>query len=357
MLLSRKSACWARSLLCVLRGSVFTLFSVGGDALSPPRPTAQPGPCSVRPGYTMDALDNEECAVLGLALHLYSEALLPEERLHWRDPLRLTDARFWLQMKLWRRYARVDKWRSRLGCAPGTFMLIVDEVRCDLAHDNTYNRSRSIPLEERIGIALYKLHNGVTNEVLEDVFRVCASNTAGKLTLELVKALNKHKSKWITMPGADELAEIALAWERRPGSRLTNCVLAIDGLHCPLASSDLGDENFKHWSSMLSLAGVDHKYRLRYFLTGLPGSWSDLNALELSKLSEWLTKLEDVGVRSIQGVAVPYYAVVDGIFPLRPSMMKPFDVPGTGALPPHEFWFNLWQSSAHACRWSSSMAS
>jgi hypothetical protein len=292
-------------------------------------------------------LDDEECVAVGMALQLYSESLLPAERQHWRDPLRLVDARFWVQMKLWRRYARIDKWRSRLGVAPGTFMVIVEEVRGDLEHDSTYNSSRSIPLEERIGIGLYKLHNGVTNTVLEDVFRVCAANTAGKLTLQLVRALVKRKSKWINLPDVAELAEIALAWERRPGSRLTNCCLAVDGLHCAIASSDLGDENFKKWPSMLSLAGVDHKYRLRYFLTGLPGSWSDLNALELSELLDWLKRLEDVGVREIQGVEVPFYAVVDGIFPLRPTLIKPFDVPGNGApLRPHEYWFNLWQSSA-----------
>ena len=47
---------------------------------------------------------------------------------------------------------------------------------------------------------------------------------------------------------------------------------------------------------------------------------------------KWLVGLQNKGVRTIEGVEVPYYAVVDGIFPLRPSLIKPYDAEKDGPL-------------------------
>ena len=182
------------------------------------------------------------------------------------DPHRLIDGRFWLQLRVWRRFARVGKWSDALGVSPATFACIVEEVRDELEHKTDHNSSRCIALEERVGIALFKLHNGVTNKVTEYTFRIAEKTTVGNLVLDFVSALVKRTAKWIYLPGDEELAQLTLEWERRPGSRLTNCVLAADGMHCAIATSDLSNRNYKKFDSFNNLAAVDCHYRLRYFL-------------------------------------------------------------------------------------------
>ena len=106
----------------------------------------------------MDLLDDEELVLVSLALSLAAECDLPAERQYGRDPYRLLNARFWLQLRVWRRFSRIDHFSGALGVKPGTFRVVVDEVRDVLEHDNSYNQSRSISVEERVAIALYKLH-------------------------------------------------------------------------------------------------------------------------------------------------------------------------------------------------------
>ena len=246
-------------------------------------------------GDALGFLDDDELLMLTWASINALEATLPAPRESWRDPARLLDGSLWLQLIHWRNLGRVDEWRYAIGASPATFKVIVLQVQAEMEHTNDYNKSRQMGVEERVAIAMYKLHNGVSNKVCEHVFKTVADNTVGVITLKFVKALVKTKSRWIHLPDDAELAEIALAWEQRPNSRLTNCVMAVDGTHITLASSDLGNRNYKKYDSFLCLAAVDHKYRLRYWLTGLPGAWSDKNALEISRLRKFACPVDANG--------------------------------------------------------------
>ena len=135
-------------------------------------------------GDALGFLDDDELLMLTWASINALEATLPAPRESWRDPARLLDGSLWLQLIHWRNLGRVDEWRYAIGASPATFKVIVLQVQAEMEHANDYNKSRQMGVEERVAIAMYKLHNGVSNKVCEHVFKTVADNTVGVITLK-----------------------------------------------------------------------------------------------------------------------------------------------------------------------------
>jgi len=272
-----------------------------------------------------------------------SAAAVPARRRAYRvQPLLIgAESRMWVQL-LHYGAAHPKEWKKHVGMTKETFDFVVELVRADMAFSTNYNKSSQRFVAERCAIALYRLHTGDSTESVARYCKVGVS-TAGAYTDAFCVAMCKHAQDWIQLPGDGELEGIARGFQSMPRSQLPCCVGAIDGTHIPICTSEMSYKNYKGFKSIVAQAIVDDKCFIRNWCCGAPGSWSDLTVLSASSARLWINDLPSKGSTIIEGVSVPYYILGDGIYPVRPSMVVPFD--GIG-LPAWQEQYNFWQSSS-----------
>ncbi|XP_061071558.1 uncharacterized protein LOC133105447 [Conger conger] len=233
-----------------------------------------------------------------------------------------------------------SQWQRSFRVSRATFQHLCDRVRPAIERRDTALRL-CVPLQKRVGIALWKLATSSDYRTVGHLFGVGVT-TVCRCLHEFCQAVNQIVlPEAIPEPNAEELEEMAALFQRKWG--VPQCVGAVDSSHIPIiAPKDFHHHylNSRHWHSVVLQAAVDANGLFWNVCAGLPGSVSDANVLRQSGL--W-TLANDGALfssrrRRLCGEGVGYYVVADSAYPLRSWVMKPFE--DTGALDDGQKRFN-----------------
>ena len=231
-------------------------------------------------------------------------------------------------------------WIENFRMSKETFKYICCRLKPALERMDT-NYRRSVPLEKRVALALWKLATNSEYRSIGHLFGVGLS-TACDCVKEFCSSVEEILyPEVIQMPDAEKFKEMSLYFEERWG--VPQCVGAIDGSHIPImAPQEHPTEyyNRKGWYSMTLQAIVDGKGLFWNIYTGQPGSLHDARVLRLSAVWELAerAKVFSQQYESISGQDVGNYIIGDAAYPLTSWLMKPF--PDTGALTHEQEVFN-----------------
>ncbi|MBW0542947.1 hypothetical protein O181_082662 [Austropuccinia psidii MF-1] len=148
---------------------------------------------------------------------------------------------------------------------------------------------RSLTIEEKVGVTLYRLGHGSSYETVGHLFNI-GKATAYRVLQEVVHKIVLHlHDLTISLPDVNNDAEwnvIRDSFKRRQG--LTNIIGAIDGTHIPIIPPP-NDEwnsyvNRKGWHSIVFQCIVDGEGNFRNVFGGLPGSVHDSRLFRKSKI-------------------------------------------------------------------------
>ena len=183
---------------------------------------------------------------------------------------------------------------------------------------------------ERLLVTLRYLATGDSQQSHAFYFRIGRTTISNILreTCEAIwKALNKQYVKVPTT--TNEWIEVANGFDE--AWNYPHCLGAIDGKHimidCP-KNCGSAYYNYKAFHSVVLLAVCDAKYCFTFVDIGAYGSINDANVLSNSAFGnafeEHPTDLNLPSASIYKDRELPYVIIGDGIFPLKPWLMKPY---------------------------------
>ena len=114
-----------------------------------------------------------------------------------------------------------------------TFLAIVELVRPRLEKRDTQLR-KAIPIEKRVGVALWRLSNGNSFRCIEKTFGV-GKSTAVEITAEFCRELFRIAHLFIKFPkNREQTAEAIVKFKNDYRSKIPQVVGAVDGTHIPI---------------------------------------------------------------------------------------------------------------------------
>ena len=179
----------------------------------------------------------------------------------------LARPQFWFENMVLNQYED-NLWREHFRVSRETFRYICDLVGHHLVRQDT-NMRRAIPVQKRVGVALWRLATGNSYRATGLIFGV-GRCTALKLKEEFCSALLKVGNDYIKFPkGEAETRDAIEAFEEI--SSFPQVVGAIDGSHIPIAApnEDANDYyNRKQFHSVVLQGVADAKGRFIHVSTG-----------------------------------------------------------------------------------------
>ncbi|XP_055846735.1 uncharacterized protein LOC129912490 [Episyrphus balteatus] len=200
----------------------------------------------------------------------------------------------------------------------------------------------AIPVDMKVGIALYKLASCAEYRVVGNQFGVHKS-TVKKCVYEFCRAVVDVLLKdEIHLPDESECLSIIRGFEEKSG--VPQILGAIDGTHVPIRPPLDGGADYinrKGWPSMVLQAVVDCNYLFMDITCKHPGSVHDATVLKDSYLSINIDKFK-FPKATINGVEMSAFFIGDPAYPQLPWLIKGY----TGTLDPVEDSFNAYLNRA-----------
>ncbi|KAM7287999.1 uncharacterized protein ISCGN_031688, partial [Ixodes scapularis] len=208
---------------------------------------------------------------------------------------------------------------------PVTFRYLVDVCRPHMEREVTNMRS-TIPVEKRVGAALYKLCSSAEDRTIANLFGLGRSTVNENYREFCRVVVSVLEQDWLKMVSAaelpDHIREFQAALEFPQG------IGALDGCHFPISPPKVNASdyhNYKGWYSIILLALVDHRYRFRYVNVGTPGRCHDAHVYRRSALAAVLQgPTLQMPMVTVNGTTVPPLILCDQAFPLTSNMLKPY---------------------------------
>ncbi|XP_066911979.1 uncharacterized protein [Clytia hemisphaerica] len=127
-----------------------------------------------------------------------------------------------------------------------TFLAIVELVRPRLEKRDTQLR-KAIPIEKRVGVALWRLSNGNSFRCIEKTFGV-GKSTAVEISAEFCRELFRISHLFIKFPGStEETAEAIVKFKNDYRSKIPQVVGAVDWTHIHIQTPFI-DEKADYYS-------------------------------------------------------------------------------------------------------------
>ncbi|KAJ8390024.1 hypothetical protein AAFF_G00111850 [Aldrovandia affinis] len=233
-----------------------------------------------------------------------------------------------------------SQWQKSFRVSRETFQYLCAKVKPAIERKDTTLRL-CVPLEKRVGIALWKLATSSDYRTVGHLFGVGVT-TVCRCLHEFCQAVNQIVlPEVLSGPKPEDLEEMATAFERQWD--VPQCIGAIDSSHIPIiAPKEFHRDYFncKDWHSIVLQAVVDANGLFWDVCVGFPGSASDADVLRQSNL--WTLAsggaLFSGPTRRICGEDVGYYILGDSAYPLQRWLLRPFE--DTGALSEPQKRFN-----------------
>ena len=179
------------------------------------------------------------------------------------------------------------RWRNEFRMKHSTFLQIVQLVRPRLEKQDTQLR-KAIPIEKRVGVALWRLSTRNSFRSIEKTFSI-GKSTAVQTTAEFCKEIVRLSHLFIKFPSnRRDIAEAIVKFKQDYQSELPQVVGAIDGTHIPIQNPSVegkADYFSRTQKYTIGLQGLVRSNLL--FLdvaTGFPGSCHDSRNLRNSSL-------------------------------------------------------------------------
>ena len=222
----------------------------------------------------------------------------------------------------------------------GTYQQLVDQLRPYLQKENTVLRF-SIPVEKRIGCALYLLGSTCELRTAAHLFGI-GKSTAAYILHDFCEVLvHLHFTRVIKFPSTLQEIELTTnAFLENHGYPM--CLGAVDGTHIRI-QAPIGAEtdyfNFKKYHSVIMLAVVDAHLKFTYVNVGAPGRCNDASVYSRSTLMEILQlPIYAQHNLNINNTIIQPHLIGDSAFPLSKTLMKPY--PERTRPPPDQSLFN-----------------
>ncbi|XP_048374905.1 putative nuclease HARBI1 [Sphaerodactylus townsendi] len=220
-----------------------------------------------------------------------------------------------------------EEWLHSFRMTRQTFMELVETLRGRL-HRATTTMRQAIPVEKRVGVALWYLASPNTYREVREQFGVGLS-TVAEMVVEVCLAIETELFNKTICLGPD-VATVMAGFSQLG---FPHCVGALDGSRLPIRHPGGRSANYanqKCFSSILLLATVDHTGRF----IDAEISHSGKNHDALVFVNSNLCKAMDKGLYVpgnptliLEGVSVPPLILTDGAFPMRRWLMKPYAPP------------------------------
>uniref|UniRef100_A0A7M5XN08 DDE Tnp4 domain-containing protein n=2 Tax=Clytia hemisphaerica TaxID=252671 RepID=A0A7M5XN08_9CNID len=220
-------------------------------------------------------------------------------------------------------------WYKEFRMRPETFEFIVELVRAEMERrDTTYRRS--IPVEKRVAVSIWRLSNGASYRTVSKTFGV-GKTTIVEINQDFVIALLQHTREFIHFPETELETAIAIEkFHESAGCELPQVVGAIDGTHMEILKPD-SESRVDYFSrkrkyTIMSQGVVGANSIFLDFVTGFPGSIHDARALQFTDL---FRKAENETIlttpkKVIDGMRIRPLILGDGAYPASTWLLKPY---------------------------------
>lgn len=207
-----------------------------------------------------------------------------------------------------------------------TFQHILEQIEPYLKKKDTVLR-QAIPIEKRLGCALYLLGSTSELRTIAHLFGI-GKSTAAKILHEFCDTIvTLFFNRLIVFPITDQqIKETCDAFFDKYSYPM--CVGAIDGTHINV-EPPIGQEtdyfNYKKFHSIILLAVVDSTTKFTYINIGAPGRCNDSYVYSRSTLCELMK--HPIYARNyfmINNVTIQCHLIGDSAFPLNKNLMKPY---------------------------------
>ena len=223
-----------------------------------------------------------------------------------------------------------------------SFEIICAKVK-GMAKQDT-NMRRCIPLEKRVGIALYALGSSAEYRTVANLFGV-GRTTVGEIVVEFCKAVCENFVDHISSypPTPAEIERIVNGFE---AMGFPQCYGAVDGCHIEIqpGNEDATEYfNFKGWYSTILFAACDYNSKFTYLNIGSAGKCNDSYIFEQSSLKKCHEHCQMFAqtCKSLSNTNVPVLLIGDSAFRLSRYLMKPFPFNVSQAMKEKTFNYNL----------------
>ncbi len=193
------------------------------------------------------------------------------------------------------------------------------------------NWRRALPVGLKLGLTLRYLATGIEFTEMHNAWRVGLS-TVGKVVMEVCEAIiAEFQAEVLVAPrNAEEWRAVARRFEER--WNLPHCLGALDGKHCKISQPPHSGSlffNYKKFFSIILLGLVNANYEFIWVDIGANGACSDAQIYNESALKTAIES-KTIGwppaepLRNYDGRPIPYFAVGDDAFALKPWLLKPY---------------------------------
>ncbi|CAN8028555.1 unnamed protein product [Ixodes persulcatus] len=206
---------------------------------------------------------------------------------------------------------------------PVTFRYLVDLCRPHMEREVTNMRS-TIPVEKRVGAALYKSCSSAEDRTIANLFGLGRSTVNENYREFCRVVVSVLEQDWLKMVSAaelpDHIREFQAALEFPQG------IGALDGCHFPISPPKVNASDYHNYKGcIILLALVDHRYRFRYVNVGTPGRCHDAHVYRRSALAAVLQgPTLQMPMVTVNGTIMPPLILCDQAFPLTSNMLKPY---------------------------------
>eukprot|EP00455_Lapot_gusevi_P004719 TRINITY_DN1194_c0_g1_i11.p1 TRINITY_DN1194_c0_g1~~TRINITY_DN1194_c0_g1_i11.p1 ORF type:complete len:407 (-),score=-19.49 TRINITY_DN1194_c0_g1_i11:41-1231(-) len=209
---------------------------------------------------------------------------------------------------------RADQFRTRFRMSRETMAKLGDILSFHEDNGIRVGRPPKTDIYQRIAVFMYYCSRITSIEDVADhlgLHKTTTWNALHSITKSILKNLLPHVLRF---PDEDECEELSRVWEQRQPS-MRGAVLACDCTLIPIERPHKNPESYfcrKSFYAVNLLVCCDPHLKARFVYGLYPGSAQDSRLLSRSGLIHKLINL------------LPYFALGDNGFPLRPYMMIPF---------------------------------
>ncbi|KAL8607070.1 hypothetical protein ACOMHN_005096 [Nucella lapillus] len=258
------------------------------------------------------------------------------ERTIWRLPRSSS----WWEHTVLESYTN-EQWLESFRVTKETFHLLCSCLRPYMERASTRLRA-AIPLEQRMGIALYRLASGASIRAVGRLFGASPASVC-LIIRDFTKGLVENLlPEFVSFPQGERLQKVVTGFEQKWG--FPQCVGVVGETHIPVMPSAADREDYvnaKGWCSVHGQCIVDHQLLFTDVFVGWPGHSHEAHAFKNSPVyenSKTSTPFFPAQPRCINDVQVPLVLVGESPYPLKDWLMKPF--PATENLTQQQRGFN-----------------
>ena len=217
-------------------------------------------------------------------------------------------------------------WKNDFRVSKETFDYICQLVGPYLSRQNTRFR-KAIPVNKRIGIAMWRLGTGNSYRTTGITFGQ-GKSTVIKICEDFMETLIRHKNEFIKFP--EDTRDVERATRKMEDiAGFPNTVGAIDGSHITIKAPHINHEDYfnRKQNYSINLQGVvDADGKFIDVSTGWPGSIHDARVLRLSTLHRRAENdvILTEPVKHINGVYVRPLLIGDSAYPQLPWLVGPY---------------------------------